>query len=480
MTSTLSAQVPDGNRNALISFYNATTGENWKDNTHWLGAPGTECEWYGVSCSGNPKRITLLELPSNGLSGELSEPLTELGELGTLDLSGNDLTSELPAWLGDMELRRLDLSHNQLEGTIDPAVAAMELDFPVQLDLSENRFGGPLPEALMALNPVPANGTIDDAIVDVFQMRRRPGFNLCGNALESADDELIEFVETHHFGAGFKHCQGPGMPVDPTLSGSRFNPQRSGEGLVQHVLDNGNVLLFWFTHEREEQAWFLRVAEDPVRSVRFEGLNRTEGHFGEGGTANLLTHFLLRIDRDFEGVQHMAYSGVVSTELALGQLRSNIMSQNYEQIDLTRLAGSTCDSQQPHQWISGAWYDPARSGEGFMVEVNEDGRVVVYWFTYVPDDSGEQAWMIGTGQFADGQVVIDEMIQPVGTRFGKDFDSAEIEYIDWGSLTLEFNSDSSGHITYESHLPEFGSGSYSIERLARPTLADCGSDNSQN
>ncbi|MBM87009.1 MAG: hypothetical protein CMQ41_01390, partial [Gammaproteobacteria bacterium] len=45
------SQVPQIERDALVALYNSTGGANWRDNTGWLGAAGTECDWYGVTCS---------------------------------------------------------------------------------------------------------------------------------------------------------------------------------------------------------------------------------------------------------------------------------------------------------------------------------------------------------------------------------------------------------------------------------------------
>ncbi len=46
------ADIPTSERDALISLYNSTDGANWDDNSDWLGAVGTECDWYGVTCDG--------------------------------------------------------------------------------------------------------------------------------------------------------------------------------------------------------------------------------------------------------------------------------------------------------------------------------------------------------------------------------------------------------------------------------------------
>ena len=45
------AQVPQIERDALIALYNSTDGANWTDKTGWLGEAGTECSWFGVTCT---------------------------------------------------------------------------------------------------------------------------------------------------------------------------------------------------------------------------------------------------------------------------------------------------------------------------------------------------------------------------------------------------------------------------------------------
>lgn len=61
------------------------------------------------------------------------------------------------------------------------------------------------------------------------------------------------------------------------------------------------------------------------------------------------------------------------------------------------MSGTDCNPLEPIQRLSGAWYNLERNGEGFIVEVQENGTAVVYWFTYQPDEPGAQAWMFGVG-----------------------------------------------------------------------------------
>jgi hypothetical protein len=151
---------------------------------------------------------------------------------------------------------------------------------------------------------------------------------------------------------------------------------------------------------------------------------------------------------------------------------------------LTELAGTTCENQHEAQRFSGAWYNPERSGEGLVVEVLPDGRAVIYWFTYQPDDSSRQAWMIAEGSVRtdpitslpvpqpDARIEQAATFQPIGGVYGPDFDPADIELVEWGEISLSFYP-ASTRFSWESNDPGFGSGDYNLERLARPMLADC-------
>ena len=79
MSGTAYSQVPQIERDALIALYNSTDGANWKDNTGWMGAAGTECTWFGVTCSNNS--VSRLSFWQNQLTGTIP---SELGNLTNL------------------------------------------------------------------------------------------------------------------------------------------------------------------------------------------------------------------------------------------------------------------------------------------------------------------------------------------------------------------------------------------------------------
>ena len=113
--------VPDeaqGDRAALIAFYNATGGPNWKDNTNWCSDEPLDT-WHGVTTD-SEGRVTEIGLNNNNLSGEAGNtlaPLTALtyldiysNNISTLDVSANTALTDLSC--GDNHISELDLSHN--------------------------------------------------------------------------------------------------------------------------------------------------------------------------------------------------------------------------------------------------------------------------------------------------------------------------------------------------------------------------------
>jgi hypothetical protein len=86
-------------RAALIALYEATDGPNWTHRDGWLGAPGTECSWYGVLCSMADESgrlgVVFLHLRHNGLRGRLPNELSNLSSLEVLQLDGNQVAGPL-------------------------------------------------------------------------------------------------------------------------------------------------------------------------------------------------------------------------------------------------------------------------------------------------------------------------------------------------------------------------------------------------
>ena len=139
----------EAQRENLISLYNATGGANWTNNTGWLGAEGTECSWFGVSCeNGNVVNISLFD---NGLTGTIPSSLSQFSELRTLRLNNNQLTGSIPVELAQLsKLSYLSLASNQLTGVIPAQLS--QLANLTRLLLNQNLLTGAIPSELGQLS----------------------------------------------------------------------------------------------------------------------------------------------------------------------------------------------------------------------------------------------------------------------------------------------------------------------------------------
>ena len=140
------------NRCALIDFYEAAGGREWKRSDNWLTDKPLD-DWLGVTADRDGV-VTGIELRGkviswdpnewNELEGEIPREIAYLSDLETLDLSENSLFGRVPPELGGLaKLKRLDLSFNGLSWGIPPELGALtELK---RFDLGYNRLFGNIP-----------------------------------------------------------------------------------------------------------------------------------------------------------------------------------------------------------------------------------------------------------------------------------------------------------------------------------------------
>ncbi len=118
---------------------------------------------------------------------------------------------------------------------------------------------------------------------------------------------------------------------------------------------------------------------------------------------------------------------------------------------------------------SAAWYDTATSGQGFVIEILPDNRVVMYWFTY--DENGDQAWYIGVGFVRGNRLIFSELIQPTGGKFGPDFDPDSVVRNVVGSASFLYEDCDNGTMVYQIGNRK---GRLNLSRLSRVNGPRCG------
>ncbi|HLF29611.1 MAG TPA: hypothetical protein VI566_01135, partial [Xanthomonadales bacterium] len=242
-------------------------------------------------------------------------------------------------------------------------------------------------------------------------------------------------------------------------SGSWFDPQRNGEGFVVQVLPDERALVTWFTYppvgEDGGQAWLIGVGTATGNRIEIDEMVRPYGAvFGPGfDPGDVIQEPWGSLEITFANCDQASAAWDGPTAFGNGSM------------DLVRLSSIDdvpCDPNvpvEPDRIISGrsgAWYDPAHDGEGWMLQALPDGRMVAYWFTF--DDQGRQAWMIGQARLEGRTLLIDELLISGGARFGADFDSDDVELSVWGSFGFLFDNCALGQMRYASTDPRFGTG----------------------
>ncbi len=117
---------------------------------------------------------------------------------------------------------------------------------------------------------------------------------------------------------------------------------------------------------------------------------------------------------------------------------------------------------------SALWFNPDRSGEGWVLEILPDGQALGYWFTY--DEDGNPRWLIGQGPIVGNEIQFNDLLAPVGGRFGPDFDPAEVERVRVGSARVVLSDCDNGWFEYDAYGQ---SQTIDLVRLSRTQGLDC-------
>ncbi len=266
----------------------------------------------------------------------------------------------------------------------------------------------------------------------------------------------------------------PGAIVDERVSGLWYDPARSGEGYLVEALGAGLVTVTAFTFpaagSAADQAWFTglgRVIDNNLVVDVMAG--RGNGSFGPAFDPQaVLTLDLGRFDAALSGcgVGEQRVQAVPPLESSRRPL------QRLSRVGAARCPGDgVTTSLSPFVRWSGAWFEADKPGRGLFLQVQDDGRAFLVWFSFRPD--GAPAWIIGEGRAEGDELVFADMTRPVGTFYGSAFNPAQVRREPWGSVRLSGNGCADIQVDYASTQPGFGAGAMAMTRLTTPLGADC-------
>jgi hypothetical protein len=119
-------------------------------------------------------------------------------------------------------------------------------------------------------------------------------------------------------------------------------------------------------------------------------------------------------------------------------------------------------------YLSGSWYDPSQSGQGFDLDfTDQQNQLVAYWFSFTPDGKSPM-WLYAQGTYDSSSNAVTIPVAIVsGTRFSPNFNPADVQRTLWGTLTFTFSDCNHGNVSWNSTVSGYGSGSFPIVRLTR-------------
>src|ERR1022692_2520501 len=243
------------------------------------------------------------------------------------------------------------------------------------------------------------------------------------------------------------------------FTGSWYEAATSGQGLEIEVFANpsssgtGSTFVSWFTYDTviggaERQRWYTAqgtmVYNQPI--VPLTIYQNTGGNFDAApitnaqpvGTATLYFN--------------TCTSGSFSYSFSDGTGRMGT-------IPLTRLTQNvTCSTTTPYPTnpdfaLSGNWFDPATSGQGFTVEVNPNsGALFAAWYTYAPNgvSSGAagQRWYTAQAAFTPGERSLPVQIyETTGGMFDTPTPPGQ-STVETGTGTMAFQSCTAATFSY--------------------------------
>ena len=516
------AAIPQAERDALVALYRYAGGETWTHADAWNGAPGTECTWYGITCDASNSHVTVIDLRGNALTGTLPD-ITRLTELAHFDVSGNALGGPMQSFAGMRKLDYFSVAFNGLAGELPPLAGVDSLTTYL---VNDNHFTGRIPSFAHVPNMaavIVGGNALTGAIPALAGLSQLETFSAYDNDLTGPLPPLPDSGTLRYLNVMGNHLSGrlPTAPPGPALAflcpnsfahvsdagwdvlvgdspwyvgcedaqvnldqfgvgGSWYDPARPGQGIVFSSMPNfdaqGHGFLFggWFTFTPQ-------ASTEPTGPHWFS----IQGLVGTNSQATL--DLYETTGGRFNDLPAPTTQRVGSAQLYLSDCVHGIMSYHFDDarvpddvVYMARLIPSeTCtltgDNRPPahNSLLSGAWYDPQHSGQGFVIDLaSSQGVLFGGWYTFAPDvPDVDQRWYSLQSAFSspDATTFDGWIYAPQSGVFGQGANDPVIEV---GSTHLEFEGCNALTVDYAFDAPDTRAGTLHLVRVG-PAPAGC-------
>lgn len=350
--------------------------------------------------------------------------------------------------------------------------ASCNLDQPTDLPNTDPMTAAPDANGIIAL--LPGSPAIDSGAAELLDLGGATLQLPCGTTdirglgrpQDANDDGVFECDR------GAYEVQG-GPDIGPPQSAAYFDPTRLGEGVFTELLPNGQVFVSAFTYAPANggMAWWVGLGKMVGNSVVVEEMDRPMGGvFGAAFDASKVSLLPVgSLSLVFPSCEAAAKPGRLAFQ-AFGGGFEDLLVTASRLSSVLNCSGPTTGGASGR---SGSFFDPARSGEGVIVEWLTDGTALLIFYTY--DAQGNQFWTISDTVSIDGSTLTANMLYPEATTsFGAAFNGNEISMANWGTITLEYQPGCNAvKLSYNSVVSGFGAGSYDYARLTKLDGTNC-------
>jgi hypothetical protein len=233
-------------------------------------------------------------------------------------------------------------------------------------------------------------------------------------------------------------------------------------------MSGSQALMYGNTNFNGEPLWMVGIGTFQGNTIDFAHVYTTSGgRFGSAFNPNDVV------------VTDVGTAMASFSACGVGEFMFDLNGLGTSSVDIekiTEVPGNECGSLNKilPNGISGSWFDPARSGEGysvFMFEEEGTSKAIVTWYTY--DNSGQQIAFSGVGSVNGQTVSVDVLssLQGAGLFTG----AGGVSQMEMGSLSMTWDECRVAQVDYDLSLSNLGTGSMQVQQLSQLANTDCGS-----
>jgi hypothetical protein len=245
------------------------------------------------------------------------------------------------------------------------------------------------------------------------------------------------------------------------LTGSWFNAGESGQGAEIEFFPDlaapGSALVFgaWFTYDigapggADHQRWYT-FSGNGTRGATTIPITIAQNVGGNFATGPVTTSTVV-------GSGALAFGdcndGALTYAFTDGSGRSGTIPMTRLTPNVTCVAAGAAPTNADFS-LSGNWFDPATSGQGFVFEVNPLAPVAFFaWYTYSPTGQAAgaagQRWYTGQGAFTPGSRTMGlTLVETTGGVFDRPTPAGQ-RSVAVGTASVTFMSCTAAELTYD-------------------------------